>query len=164
MSNDFPQIHSLYGRAFGVTPNGYPTGQYGWKDRVTATTSATTATALASYGINTVNIASSANSASFTLSAPETGVPVTLTCISGSSGIATITVGSSVYIITGPISVGPSTAGGASQVTTASTAYTTIKMWQAGQTVELVGISTSLYMVKQLSGFSTSTGGGARLS
>lgn len=163
--SDYPSMHSLYGRLFGVTYDGFPTAQQGWKDRITAATSATTATALVNYGINTVANTTSA-APTYALAAPAAGVPVKLVCLNaGTSGIATITTTGSAVIVTGPIfTAGPSTAGGAALVTTASTAYTTMKMWQVGQTIELVGLSSLIYQVASVSGFSTSTGGGAILS
>jgi hypothetical protein len=161
MSYDFPAMHSLYGRALGVTPDGYPTSEHGWKNRVAAATSATTGTALKGYGINTINLASSASPATFTMDPPNTGVSVSLSCISGSSGIITITMSSSCYILTGPLSVGAATTG-AVALSSASSAYSTIHMSALGQNIDLVGISTNIYFVKGVSGFSTaSTGAGA---
>lgn len=164
MSIDYPSIHSLYGRSFGITHNGYPTAQYGWKDRINTATSATTATVIPGYGITTIVNTTSA-APTYTLGSPETGVEVRLICLNaGTSGIATVTA-SSAYIMTGPITLASgSSTSNAITLSSASSGYTTVKFWAAGQIVDLVGLSTSVYLVTSVSGFSTSTGAGAVMS
>lgn len=154
----FPRIHSLYGRFLGVTPEGYYTGEYGNMSRVYSYTSASTATTVRSNGVNYFNLTTAystgGSTAGFLLDYPRPGVEVTLVNISASTQRIALTTTSA--IVAGFNSVmGSSTTFAA--LTSASSAYTTITFSDKGAVVKMVGLSTALYAVTSLSGFTTST-------
>lgn len=141
-------MHSIYGRALGVTLDGYITGQQGYQDVINAATSASTATALKPYGINTLSVTTGSSSAGagFTMSAPYPGVSVIVTNVTTSSTQAiTVTLASGTFM-TGAFAAANVTAG---------SSYNKLTLNNAGETVSLVGISTSYYLVRSLNGFST---------
>jgi hypothetical protein len=154
--SDFPSMHSLYGRSLGVTYDGYYTGERGGKDIVTALTSASTGTNIKPYGITTLSVTtgSSDTGASFIMDAPVAGVPVVLANVTTSSTQAiTITTTAGTFM-TGVHTVMGSSVSFA-QVATAGSSYNTLTLNAGGEVVELVGLSTSYYLVRDLSGFST---------
>ncbi len=156
----FPRIHSLYGRFLGITNNGYITGEVGVMERVGTFTSATTGTKVPSQGVNTFSVttaASTTTGASYILDYPKTGVQVTLINLGGSTGPLAITS------TAGNIIAGQNTMMGSSlsfaNLSSASTAYTAITMYDKGAVVVLQGISTAFYVLKSIAGFSTGAHG-----
>lgn len=156
----WPRIHSLYGRFLGVTPEGYYTGEYGNMSRVYSYTSASTATTVRSNGVNYFNLTTAystgGSTASFLLDYPRPGVEVTIVNVSNSTQRIALTTTS--YIVAGFNTVMGTTVSWAS-LTTASTAYQTMTFSDKGAVVKMVGLSTALYAITSLTGFTTSTQG-----
>lgn len=146
----WPQFHSIYGRLFGVDYDGYPVAQKGFRDNVTALTSASTGTALKHYGVNTLTVSTgssaSGSGAGFTMEGPVAGVPVTIANVTTASTQAISVVLSSAYFMTGAFAAANVTAG---------SSYGTLTLNTKGETVELVGLSSVYYLVRNLNGFST---------
>lgn len=151
-------MHSKHGRALGVTYDGYVTGQYGYKDIITTLTSASTGTNLKPYGVNTLDVSTGSSAsgagAGFILDAPVAGVSVTIANITTSSTQdITITTTAGTFIAPNTTVMGSSVS--FSQIVTAGSSYNVLTLNAGGESVELMGLSTSYYLVKSLVGFST---------
>lgn len=148
--SDFPSMHSLYGRIVGATYDGYVTGQNGFKEIVTALTSASTGTNITPSGVTTLSVSTgssaSGSGAGFIMDAPVKGVRKTLANVTTSSTQAITIVTTAGTFFTGTFAAGAVTAG---------SSYNTITMNGGGEAVDLVGLSSSYYMVTSLNGFST---------
>jgi hypothetical protein len=156
--SDFPSQHSVYGRALGVSYDGYPTGERGWKDRINTLTSATTSTYVNHYGVNTFDVSTgssaSGSGAGFIMNSPIAGVRTVLANITTSSTQAiTITTTAGTIISGGHTVMGSSVSFGTA--ITAGSSYNTITLNGGGEILEMVGLSTSYYLVTSVNGFST---------
>lgn len=153
----WPRIHSLYGRFLGVTPEGWLTAENGaFMDRANSFTSASTGTLVPSAGINyfslTTAFSTGGSTAAFLMDYPKPGVSVTFANIAASTQTISITTTSA--IIAGQNTMMGSTVSFAT-LTSASSAYTTVRLQGLGNSVTLEGVTTAYFILKSLNGYSS---------
>lgn len=112
-------LHSLYGFKVGVTRDGYLVS------KLNDIASESTAVALGAGGLSPLSSAT----ATYSLSAPQTGIPKTVFTTSTSTNVRTITLASGNF------------------QTTAGTSFITYTLAGGGQYISLVGLSTAAYLV-----------------
>lgn len=134
----------IFGRLFGVTKEAQqrPYSHHDFRSPLTNVT--TGSTDVTNNGIAAV----SSSSGAWTLQAPVPGVSKRIFATSTSTLVRTFTLASGSY------EVGASVGGNGGTVTAGST-YNVITLNGQGQSIELVGRSTSVFAVLNVSGFST---------
>lgn len=152
----YPRMHSIYGRKFGITEDGHPVTETGYMDNVTAYTSASTATNLKYYGVNTLDVStgSSSSGCSFILDYPRPGIAVTIANVTTSSTQAITIQTTAGTFFTGTQTIMGSSVSFATPIS-AGSSWNTITLNAGGEALEFVGLSTSYYMLKSANGFST---------
>lgn len=115
---------SIHGRRLGIDPDDFLVNK-GVRSGITAATSATTGTALPNYGVVTID---STSGDSYSLTAPKAGCQVRIAVIS-TGGTQTITPASGTIMSSGSSTGGSITMVGGSQAS-----------------IDLLGVSTSLYV------------------
>jgi len=124
---------SVHGRRLGLDGDENLVGVKSIRHVVTNATSATTGTDLPNHGFHTVDESGATSADVHRLAAPAPGVPVTIGCASTSTAVRAVIFASGVTCIS-----------------TNGASGSSMKLRGPGAVVNLVGISTSQYMVTSM--------------